>query len=161
TNYGKPYLPASPNYFKAGKSAQEAHEAIRPTDLAYTPDRVRELGLSGDQLRLYELIYNRFVASQMMPAVFAVTNVDVLAEAQASGKQAAGQQGLFQAKGKVMKFDGYRRVWPAGRQEDALLPPLQEKQALDRLELTASQHFTQPPPRYNEASLVRTLEKEG
>jgi DNA topoisomerase-1 len=150
SQYGPPYLPAQPNRYASGKSAQEAHEAIRPTDLAYTPERVAKF-LAHDLLRLYTLIYNRFVASQMTPAVFAVTNVDV---------QAA--DGVFKAQGKVLKFDGYRRVLaPAGKQEDALLPPLQEKQALDLLRLTSSQHFTQPPPRYNEASLVKALEKEG
>ena len=107
--------------------------------------------LPQDQLRLYTLIYNRFVASQMNPAVFAITNVEVSAA-----------KGIFKAQGKVMKFDGYRKVLPpAGKQEDALLPLLTEKQALDLLKLNATQHFTEPPPRYNEASLVKTLEKEG
>jgi DNA topoisomerase-1 len=148
--YGKPYLPEKPNVYASGKSAQEAHEAIRPTDLAYTPERVASF-LPQDQLRLYTLIYNRFVASQMTPAIFAVTNVDVKAA-----------DGIFKAQGKILKFDGYRRVLaPAGKQEDALLPPLTEKQPLDLLDLNPTQHFTQPPPRYNEASLVKALEKEG
>ncbi|HEX5271977.1 MAG TPA: type I DNA topoisomerase, partial [Gemmataceae bacterium] len=148
--YGDPYLPERPNTYKSGKSAQEAHEAIRPTDLAYTPERVRSF-LDPDQFRLYELIYRRFVASQMTPAVFALTNVEVQAG-----------PGLFKAQGRVMKFDGYRRVLaPAGRQEDRTLPALAEGQALDKLGLIASQHFTQPPPRFNEASLVKALEKEG
>ncbi|GIW81584.1 MAG: hypothetical protein KatS3mg105_3391 [Gemmatales bacterium] len=146
----KPYLPEKPNTFASGKSAQEAHEAIRPTDVSYTPERVAPY-LPQDLLKLYTLIYNRFVASQMAPAVYAVTNVEVTADA-----------GLFKAQGKVMKFDGYRRVLaPAGKQEDSLLPPLQEKQALDLLDLLPTQHFTQPPPRFNEASLVKALEKEG
>src|SRR6266704_3080751 len=150
TSFGQPYLPAQPNRYTSGKSAQEAHEAIRPTDLAYTPERVAPF-LPQEQLRLYTLIYNRFVASQMTPAVFAVTNVDVKAA-----------DGVFKAQGKVLKFDGYRRVLaPVGKQEDALLPRLTERQALDLLDLTPTQHFTQPPPRYNEASLVKTLEKEG
>jgi DNA topoisomerase-1 len=148
--YGDAYLPERANTYKSGKSAQEAHEAIRPTDLAYTPDRVRSF-LDPDQFRLYELIYKRFVASQMTPALFALTNVEVQAG-----------PGLFKAQGRVLKFDGYRRVLPpAGKQEDRTLPPLSEGQALDRLGLIASQHFTQPPPRYNEASLVKMLEKEG
>ncbi len=148
--YGKPYVPEKPNFYASGKSAQEAHEAIRPTDLAYTPERVAS-SLPQDQLRLYTLIYNRFIASQMMPAVFAVTNVDV---------QVA--EGVFKSQGKVLKFDGYRRVLaPAGKQEDALLPELKEQQRLDLLDLNPTQHFTQPPPRYNEASLVKALEKEG
>jgi DNA topoisomerase-1 len=159
SRFGPSYLPANPHTYASGKSAQEAHEAIRPTDLAYTPERAAQLGLQGDQLKLYTLIYQRFVASQMAPAVFAVTNVEVLATP--SG-EAQGPAGLFKAQGKVLKFDGYRKVLPpAGKQEDATLPALTEKQKLDRLDLTASQHFTQPPPRYNEASLVKALEKEG
>jgi DNA topoisomerase-1 len=186
--FGPPYLPAEPNKFTSGKSAQEAHEAIRPTDLAYTPERVGRLGLAGDQLRVYTLIYQRFVASQMMPAVFAVTNIEVLAtptrpelipaqldrlgsrsaggsatgEGEPGASATGGVVGLFKAQGKVLKFDGYRKVLaPAGRQEDATLPAVQPRQELDRLGLTASQHFTQPPPRYNEASLIKALEKEG
>src|SRR5262249_46776507 len=90
------------------------------------------------------------------PAVFAVTNVEVLATPKESTAR-----GLFKAQGKVMKFDGYRRVWTPSRQEDTDLPALSAKQKLDRLDLTASQHYTQPPPRYNEASLIKALEKEG
>jgi DNA topoisomerase-1 len=150
TNYGPKYLPAQPNRYTSGKSAQEAHEAVRPTDLSYTPDKVARY-LPPDQLKLYSLIYNRFVASQMTPAVFAVTNVEVKAS-----------EGLFKAQGKILKFDGYRRVLPpGGKQEDTLLPPLHEKQAQDLLDLLPTQHFTQPPPRYSEASLVKSLEKEG
>jgi DNA topoisomerase-1 len=161
-NYGTRYLPDKPHTYASGKSAQEAHEAIRPTDLSFTPDRVAHLGLHGDQLRLYTLIYQRFVASQMAPAIFAVTNVEVLARPTAEPRPFGSSNGLFKAQGKVLKFDGYRKVLPpAGKQEDATLPPLSEQQKLDRLDLTASQHFTQPPPRYNEASLVKALEKEG
>jgi DNA topoisomerase-1 len=162
TKYGAPYVPAKPNFFTSGKSAQEAHEAIRPTDLTYTPQRVDQLLPAGlerrqDLLRLYTLIYNRFVASQMNPAIFAVTTVDVTAT-----PTDVQTTGLFRATGRVMKFDGYRRVLaPAGKQEEATLPAVAEQQKLDRLDLTASQHYTQPPPRYNEASLVRALEKEG
>jgi DNA topoisomerase-1 len=147
--YGPRYLPEKPNFFKSGKSAQEAHEAIRPTDLANSPERVQPF-LDHDQYRLYKLIYDRFVASQMTPAVVAITNVEIQAD-----------QGLFKAKGQIEKFDGYRRVWPAGKQEDVTLPALAVGQPLNKLGLSASQHFTQPPPRYNEASLVKTLEKEG
>src|SRR5207302_1736222 len=107
--YGPPYLPAQANRYASGKGAQEAHEAIRPTDLSYTPEKVAKY-LPQDQLRLYTLIYNRFLASQMTPAIFAVTNVQV---------QAA--DGLFKAQSKILKFDGYRRVLtPGGKQEDAL-----------------------------------------
>jgi len=150
SRYGAPYLPAQPNRFSSAKSAQGAHEAVRPTDLAYTPEKVAK-HLPHDLSRLYALIYNRFVASQMNPAIFAVTNVEVSAGA-----------GVFKTQGKILKFDGYRRVLaPAGKQEDALLPKLEEKQELALLKLTPTQHFTQPPPRYSEASLVKALEKEG
>lgn len=148
--FGAAYLPEKPNVYESGKAAQEGHEAIRPTDLSYTPEKVAPF-LPADQLKLYTLIYNRFVASQMTPAVFSITNVEVRAG-----------DGLFKAQGKVLKFDGYRRVYtPSGKQEEALLPPLREQEALQLLDLTPSQHFTQPPPRYTEASLVKTLEKEG
>src|SRR5262249_60729324 len=120
-------------------------EAVRPTALVYTPPRVAQL-LSqrvehrDDLIKLYTLIYNRFVASQMTPAVFAVTKVDVSAA-----------QGIFRATGKVMKFDGYRRVLPpAGKQADTILPALTEKQKLDLLDLRPSQHFTEPPTRYTQ-----------
>ncbi len=172
TTYGPPYLPAKPNMFASGKSAQEAHEAIRPTDLSFTPERVERLGLHGDQLRLYTLIFRRFVASQMTPAIFAVTNVEItatptkadLVPAALNGvvNAASPAIGLFKTQGKILKFDGYRKVLSAGgKQEDATLPSLTVRAALDRLELNASQHFTQPPPRFNEASLIRALEKEG
>jgi DNA topoisomerase-1 len=169
TTFGPTYLPDKPNVYASGKSAQEAHEAIRPTDLSYTPERVASLGLHGDLLRVYTLIYQRFLASQMMPAIFAVTNVEVLATPTqpelvpvGMGEPDKPAAGLFKAQGRVLKFDGYRRVLaPAGKKEEATLPRLEVRQELDRLGLTASQHFTQPPPRYNEASLIKALEKEG
>jgi DNA topoisomerase-1 len=149
--YGPPYLPEKPNVFASGKSAQEAHEAIRPTDVAMTPQRAEQLGLHGDQLRLYTLVWQRAVASQMTPAVFAETNVEVTAG-----------PGLFRATGRILKFDGFRKALaPSGKREDTELPQLRDGQALDKLDLFETQHFTQPPPRYNEASLVKTLEKEG
>ncbi len=148
--YGDKYLPAKPNFYSSGKSAQEAHEAVRPTDSTMTPQRAQTLGLFGDQLRLYTLIYNRFVASQMTNALFAVTRVEITAG-----------PGLFRATGRILKFDGYRKVLPPGKQEDTELPNLAEKQTLDALDLFETQHFTQPPPRFNEASLVKKLEEEG
>jgi DNA topoisomerase I len=148
--YGEAYLPEKPLRYAASKDAQGAHEAIRPTDLVYSPERVSPY-LTPEQLRLYALIYHRFVACQMKPAVFAVTDVEI-----------AASKGLFKAQGKTLKFDGYRREMPSqGKQEDVLLPLLNERDPLDLLALTPSQHFTEPPPRYNEASLVKTLEKEG
>ena len=149
--FGNNYLPAKPNIYASGKSAQEAHEAIRPTDVTMTPQRASSLGLAGDQLRLYTLIWNRFVASQMANALFDVTTVEITAG-----------QGLFRANGKIEKFDGYRKVMiPAGKNEDLILPNMKEKDAIDRHDLFETQHFTQPPPRFNEASLVKQLEKEG
>jgi DNA topoisomerase-1 len=148
-HFGPRYLPEKANFFKSGKSAQEAHEAIRPTDLTNTPQRVQPF-LDHDQFRLYSMIYNRFVASQMTPAIVAVTDVEIQAD-----------QGVFKARGSIEKFDGYRKVWPASNKGDVTLPQLAAGTALDKLGLSATQHFTQPPPRFNEASLVKTLEKEG
>jgi DNA topoisomerase-1 len=148
--FGPKYLPEKANFYASGKSAQEAHEAIRPTDVTITPRRAETLGLGGDQLRLYTLIWQRFVASQMAPALFAVTSVEITAG-----------PGLFRATGRIMKFDGYRKVMPAGKSEDTELPMLREAMKLAKLDLFETQHFTQPPPRFNEASLVKQLEKEG
>ncbi len=148
---GARYLPNSPNAYKSGKSAQEGHEAVRPTDVTMTPQRAREHGLGGDQFRLYELVWRRFVASQCCPAEMEVTTYEITAG-----------RGLFRASGRVIKFDGYRRVLaPAGRDEDTTLPLVNEKDVLDPLDLFESQHFTQPPARFNEGSLVKALEKEG
>ncbi len=150
TEYGDKYLPGKPARYAAGKSAQEAHEAIRPTDLSLSPEKIRGR-LTIDQLKLYQLIYRRFVASQMNPAVFAVTNVSIKAG-----------EGLFKTQGKILKFDGHRRALPpAGKQEDQLLPPLEVGQTLDLQDLTPTQHFTQPPPRFSEATLIKALEKEN
>ncbi len=151
-DFGPQYVPAKPNQFAAGKSAQEAHEAIRPTELAFSPEQVKG-SLSNDQFKLYQLIYRRFVASQMTPAVFDVTDVEVFA---------GDRQGVFKTQGKILRFDGYRRVLPpGGKQEDALLPKITVGQQLDLNELASTQHFTQPPPRYTEATLIKALEKEG
>lgn len=148
---GPQYLPANPNYYASGKSAQEAHEAIRPTDVTITPQRAQAAGLAGDQLRLYELIWRRFVASQCTPAQLSITTIEVSAGA-----------GLFRATGRVVKFDGYRRILaPVGKQDDVELPAVVEQETLERLDLFETQHFTQPPPRFSEASLVKALEKEG
>ncbi len=150
SEYGDRYLPAKPIRYAAGKMAQEAHEAIRPTDLNFSPDRIKG-HLSHDQFRLYQLIYARFLASQMSPAIFTVTDVAI----------AAGQ-GVFKAQGKVLKFDGHRRVWPpGGKMEDELLPAMVVGQNLDLHALDATQHFTQPAPRYSEATLIKALEKEA
>ena len=152
TEFGDKYLPAKPIRYAAGKMAQEAHEAIRPTDLNLDPGARSRARLSHDQFRLYQLIYARFVASQMAPAVFTVTDVAITAG-----------RGLFKAQGKVLKFDGHRRVWPpGGKQEDELLPPLDRSARHSTCTpSTPTQHFTQPPPRYSEATLIKALEKGG
>ncbi|WP_439622150.1 type I DNA topoisomerase [Gemmata sp.] len=148
---GPDYLPKSPNMYASSKNAQEGHEAIRPTDVTMTPARAQAAGLAGDQMRLYELIWRRFVASQCTPAVMAVTTVEVTAG-----------QGLFRANGRIMKFEGHRRVLtPVGKGEDVTLPDVRERDALNRLDTFEAQHFTQPPARFNEGSLVKMLEKEG
>jgi DNA topoisomerase-1 len=148
--YGPKYVPAKAIRYAAGKNAQEAHEAIRPTDLALSPEKIKS-HLSHDQFRLYQLIYARFVASQMAPAVFTVTDIAITAG-----------PGLFKAQGKVLKFDGHRKVWPpGGKREDALLPALAASQPLELHDLSATQHFTQPPPRFSEATLIKALEKEN
>jgi DNA topoisomerase I len=150
SEFGARYLPKNPNKYAAGKQAQEAHEAIRPTDLTLDPEKIKGR-LTIDQYKLYSLIYRRALASQMTPAVFAVTNVSVVAG-----------EGVFKAQGKILKFDGHRRVMaPAGKQEDALLPNLSVGQALDLHDLNPTQHFTQPPPRFSEAALIKALEKEN
>ena len=149
SEFGERYLPAKPIRYAAGRLAQEAHEAIRPTELKHSPEQIKQ-HLSHDQFRLYQLIYNRFLASQMAPAVYSVTDVAITADG-----------GLFKAQGKVQRFDGHRRVWPhQGKKDDELLPALTAGQALDLEGLEATQHFTQPPPRFSEATLIKALEKE-
>jgi DNA topoisomerase-1 len=162
--FGERYVPDSPRLWggKQQKGAQEAHEAIRPTDPARTPDLVRS-SLDRDQARLYELIWLRFVAGQMMPAVYDTTTVDFDLTA------GSGTKYLFRATGSVMKFDGFTRLYQEAREEGdhrtlddlAPLPPLDEGDACDLRRLVPAQHFTQPPPRFTEASLVRELERLG
>jgi len=158
SQFGGSYLPEKPNFFKSKKDAQDAHEAIRPTDAARTPEEVKPF-LSEDLFKLYQLIWQRFVASQMVPAVFDQTTVDV----------AAGDY-TFRATGSVQKFDGYLAVYQvaAGDDEDAepdanraLLPPVTEGETLRLETLRPEQHFTEPPPRYTEATLVKELEEKG
>ncbi len=149
--FGDAYLPEKPNVYKSRKEAQGAHEAIRPTDVSRTPEQLAPY-LTQEQLRLYELIWRRFVASQMEPAVYHVTEAEIEAG-----------RGLFVARGRELVFPGHLAL--AGKEdeesEDQLLPPLEERQPLDLIRLDPTQHFTKPPPRYTEASLVRTLERNG
>ena len=143
------------------KGAQEAHEAIRPTSIARTPQSVRR-HLSGEQFRLYELIWKRTVATQMAPAVFDRVSADVV------GTEDDGTEFVFRVTGQVEKFDGWLRAYRAVRDEDEgedevtdALPEIEEGQELDLREVTPSQHFTTPPPRYSERTLVETLEELG
>ena len=158
--HGKNYLPESPNAFKSKKDAQDAHEAIRPTDVTHTPEAVKRY-LSEEQFKLYRLIWQRFVASQMVPAVFDQTIVDVQAQ--------SDRRYDFRVTGSILKFDGFLKVYEEAKDakdddDDALknkLPDLNAGQALSLEELKHEQKFTEPPPRYNEASLVKTLEERG
>ena len=151
--FGDRYLPAKPNvYASSNKSAQEAHEAIRPTDAALTPDAAHAK-LGADESKLYALIWRRFVACQMPPAEFDQTSVTISAPV-------TGGNAVFRASGRKLVFDGFMKV--AGvSSEDQLLPDLKEQQPVSPIELSPTQHFTQPPPRYTEASLVKKLEEEG
>jgi len=154
--YGEKYLPAKPNvYATKVKSAQEAHEAIRPTDVTLTPESVQS-ALTDEQFRLYQLIWKRFVGSQMVPAEWDSTSVLIAARDQ--GKEV----GAFKVNGRTLVFDGfYRAVGVPTSGDEALLPPLEENQPMAPVEISPTQHFTSPPPRYNEASLQKKLEEEG
>ena len=152
--YGDTYLPEKARYFKSAARAQEAHEAIRPTEVTRTPESVAQF-LGHDDARLYELIWRRFVAGQMNPAAWDVTDADLSATD-------GPMQALLKARGRVLVFEGYRRVWQArGGEGDQELPPLAAGDPLTLQELREVQHFTEPPDRFNEASLVRELEKRG
>ena len=163
TNYGPTYLPEAPIVYKSKKGAQDAHEAIRPTALEYPPERVKPF-LTGDQYRVYALIWKRFIACQMTPALFDSTTVDIEAKGNSDTPY------LFRATGSVLKFDGFTTLYKETRDEDAAedddenrsLPPLEAGQPLELREpLDPKQHFTQPPPRYTEAALIRELEEKG
>jgi DNA topoisomerase I len=159
--YGVSYLPETANTYKEKKDAQGAHEAIRPTSAMRHPDLVKQY-LKEDEFKVYKLIWQRFVASQIMPAVFDQTTVDI----DAKGKNEAF---WFRVTGSVMKFDGFLRVYEESKEgkdeEDEelkhKLPALEAGQKLTLKELKPEQHFTEPPPRYNEASLVKELEERG
>lgn len=149
-NFGKKYLPEKPNSYTSKKSAQEAHEAIRPTDVTLKATHSNEK--EADSIRLYDLIWRQFVACQMTPAQFDSTTVNI----------EAGPYEL-RAKGRVLKFDGFLKVQPQKKSKDGDedLPALKDGEDLKLLEVLPSQHFTKPPPRFSEASLVRELEKRG
>jgi DNA topoisomerase-1 len=151
TKYGKEYLPPSPNYFKNKKSSQDAHEAIRPTSALREPDKIKEF-LSKDQFKLYDLIWKRFTASQMKPAISEVTEVEIEAD-----------EYLFKTSGEVIKFKGFLSVYQITEEEnkEETLPVLELGEKLILLKLVPEQHFTSPPPRYNDASLVKALEENN
>ena len=159
--YGAAYLPESPNTFKEKKDSQGAHEAIRPTSVMRHPDQVKQY-LKEDEFKVYKLIWQRFVASQINPAVFDQTTVDIDAK---NGNDAY----WFRVTGSVLKFDGFLKVYEESKdgkdEEDEelkhKLPALEAGQKLTLRELKPEQHFTEPPPRYNEASLVKELEERG
>lgn len=156
--YGANYLPASPNRYKTkSKNAQEAHEAIRPTAVANTPEAVHAF-LNKDQFRLYEMIFKRAVASQMTPAVYDQVAVDL----------AVNEAHSFRANGSTLKFPGFIALYrededdsASDKDDDRRLPPLAEGDKITLNDIAADQHFTEPPPRFTEASLVKTLEEYG
>ncbi|MFT3787104.1 MAG: type I DNA topoisomerase [Tepidisphaeraceae bacterium] len=152
SEFGDKYLPEKPNFFtSSNKSAQEAHEAIRPTNLNTLPKKFHSE--KSDEVRLYELIYNRFVACQMTPAVWDQTTVLISAQTKVG-------ECVFKASGRKLVFDGFMRV--AGvSSDDQLLPELAEKQPVYAVDVKPTQHFTAPPPRYTEASLIKDLESKG
>ena len=162
TKYGPQYLPEKPNVYKSKKDAQDAHEAIRPSSALRTPEDMAKY-LAEDQLKLYKLIWMRFVASQMNPALMDQTTIDTIA----TGRSA--MEYTFRATGSVMKFDGFLAVYEEGKdqkdeEDDELkhkLPAVTEGEELKLRELKPEQHFTEPPPRYTEATLVKKLEADG
>jgi DNA topoisomerase-1 len=155
--WGRPYVPDTPPAYKSRGSAQEAHEAIRPAEVRRDPKTLAR-ALTKDQLALYRLIWERFVASQMMPAVYDTVSADIEAG-----------RAVFRAQGSTVKFDGFMAVYVEGREDEtapdedavAIVPPLEEGEVLGFLGLDPRQHFTQPPPRFTEASLIKILEELG
>ena len=160
--YGKEFVPEAANIYKSKKDAQDAHEAIRPTSMAFSPDVVEKY-LAEDEMKLYRLIWNRFVASQMMPALYDQTTIDV----SANGKNKV--EYVFRATGSILKFDGFLKIYQEGKdqtdEEDEemkhRLPAVSEGEHLKFRAIKPEQHFTEPPPRYNEATLVKRLESDG
>src|ERR1700712_2828281 len=156
--YGADALPEKPNVYSTKEGAQDAHEAIRPTSFDLPPDSVRDF-LKDEEFKLYKLIWDRFVASQMLPAIFDVTQVDI-----ENGRY------VLRAAGKVLKRPGFLAVYREAPDEDApvaedaqegMLPALREGETLERVKVTADQKFTQPPAQFSEATLVKTLEENG
>ena len=151
SKFGKRYYPDTPNVYKSKKSAQEAHECIRPTLPLREPDSLKHY-LKPEQLKLYELIWNRFISSQMKEALFATINVSIVAD-----------KCLFKASGSSLEFDGFLVLYREEKEEDKgnKIPKVEKEEVLDLVKLLPSQHFTKAPPRYSDASLVKALEEKG
>ncbi|MBE6073314.1 MAG: type I DNA topoisomerase [Selenomonas ruminantium] len=151
--FGEEYIPVKPNVYAAGKKAQDAHEAIRPTDVNLTPDALEKF-LSKDQWKLYTLIWQRFTASQMTPAVYDTMSISIK----------AGERYMVRAAGSKLKFAGFTAVYAGAdatkKEKDVVLPELAAGDVLTTAKTLPQQHFTEPPPRYNDASLVKTLEEK-
>jgi len=151
-NFGPEYSPQESNVYAPKKNAQQAHEAVRPTDIDLTPKEIKQF-LTDEQFKLYDLIWRRFAACQMSNAKWDVTNVEI------SAQTPAGEY-TYRTTGRVQVFDGFTKVWPAASNHPQL-PAMKVGQQLQVVDTQAEQHFTKPPARYNEASLVKALEKEG
>ena len=152
SEYGKEYLPEKPRVYKSKNSAQDAHEAIRPSNAELTPEKVKS-SLTNDQYKLYKLIWERFMASQMANAVLDTVSVDITAK-----------DCLFKASGYSVKFDGFTKLYEEsrdGEEQGGALPKIENGEKLTAKEVVGNQHFTQPPARYNEASLIKALEENG
>jgi DNA topoisomerase-1 len=149
---GQDYLPAKPKVYASKKSAQQAHEAIRPTDVDLTPNDIKPF-LSDQQFKLYDLIWRRFVASQMQPAKWNITNLNITADTSVG-------ECRYKSSGRVLVFDGFTKIWTT-TSNDQQLPSIEVGQQVQPVDIKAEQHFTKPPARYTEASLVKALEKEG
>ncbi len=148
---GVKFLSAQPMEYKGKSEAQDAHEAIRPTNVAYTPDSIRQY-LSDEQFKLYDLIWRKFVSSQMAAAVFDNTTIEIAAK--------AAHTYDFRISGSILVFKGFLAIWNGGS-EDTILPDIKAGDALNPLSIDHEQKYTEPPPRFNEASLVKTLEEKG
>jgi len=151
--FGPQYLPDKPNVYASGKRAQEAHEAIRPSDASLAPQEIAA-ALTDEQAKLYDLIWTRFVACQMPPAVWKVTEAEITATTSAG-------EAVFKALGRSLAFDGFLRVAGLPKSGEQILPELHTSQPVAPVQIDPTQHFTQPPPRYTEAALVRALEADG
>lgn len=152
TVYGEKYLPEKPRTFKSKSNAQDAHEAIRPTNVEFTPEKVKN-SLTSDQFKLYKLIWERFMASQMANEIMDTVSVEITAK-----------NCLFKASGYSVKFDGFTKLYEESKDDEeqsGALPVIEKSEKLTCEELGGNQHFTQPPARYNEASLIKALEENG